>query len=308
MSRATRNQEKNYAALNKKEKRRRKRGSRGAIIIALLTLALVAFLVAYFYQGYQDLLGRPYSNLLQDDSWGRWQGVDYTENDDGTMSINRDRYYAPHMMTYLQTAEAPQEVAVIKARMALDRFTGQALNLITSYTPSGAISLIIKRDGSNRYQLGLLTGHDQDPALGSSSFGEGSNWQDVYLVLDGRENMAYGYVNGNREVSMDWNGTVYPLMEIWLGSFWVGGNNNFGVPVGQFIEYVTVGDENYILANQSFLEYARRELESNPWLWAPGGLAAAGLLYLLLLLLIALARRTKQGDLTDYYWEEQERA
>ncbi len=299
MNKKSRNQPPDSTAPKNEGKRRKKRGRSGIIIIALLTLALAAFLVVYFYQGYRDLQGRPYSSYLQDDSWSRWEGVDNTERDDGTISISRDRYYAPHMMTYLQTTEAPQEVIVVKVRMALERFTGQALNLVTAYTPSGEVSLIIKREGETRYQLGLLTDHSATPALGNSSFGEGSNWQDIYLVLDGRKKMAYGYLDGTRQVSMAWNGTVYPLMEIWLGSFWVGGNNNFGVPVGLLIKYVTVSDENYLAANQSFQEYLWREMENRTWLWAPGGLAAAGLLYLLFFLPAAIVRRPKQDEPAD---------
>lgn len=266
------------------------------LLIALLVLLLVAGSAIYLYRGYNlqhQADPAPGSNLLAD-GWQRWEGVDHSLQEDGSVAIKRGEFYAPYLMLELQKDEVPGEVAVIGARMKIEGFSGQAYTLLTAYTVSGPVALVVSRAEGDRCRLGIAGTVDQAPHYAGSAFLE-QTWHDLQLVLDDREGMVYAYLDGKREVSTEWGGPLYPLREIWLGAFWVGGSSAFGVPVNQVVATVTLGDEMLLPADRTFGQFFSDRFTEGPWLKVITVLIALALVAEVLLLAGRRQRRHNYG-------------
>jgi len=269
------------------------------LVIALLVLLLVAGTTLYLYRGYnlqQPAAPEPGSNLLAE-SWQRWEGVDHNLQEDGSVRISREEYYAPHLMLHLKRDEVPGEVAVISARMKVESFSGQAYTLLTAYTVSGPVALVVSRAEGDRYRLGIAGAVDSAPHYAESAFQE-QTWFDLQLVLDEREGLVYVYLDGKREVRAEWGDPLYPLREIWLGAFWVGGSSAFGVPVNQVVAAVSLGDEKQLPAGSTFGQYFSDLFAAGPWLKIVAMLIATALVAEVLL----LAGRRKRRQDHDRAW------
>lgn len=252
------------------------------IIIILLLIFLVSSSIIYMkYHKLTSVTPETYYDVTD---WSNWEGVDY-EIKDHRLLLKRYKYYAPYAMTRILPENSPQEIAVIKVSVAVTKFTDSSYTILTAYTPSGSLSLITDTTG----RVGITRSPDEFPEYSRDRVIT-SKKHDLHFVINTPESIASIYVDGTHAITADWDGYLYPLQEIWLGSFWVGGQTGYGAPLDVTVEGLTVGDENLLFQDYSIYQF----LKDNPlYLFIP--------LILLILICITcyLLDRSRKKDLAN---------
>ncbi len=297
------------------EQKKKKRLKTIAWIVALLLLLFWGAYITYKYMELRNMEPRIY--VENDNKWTGWYGLDHNI-EEGTVRISRVRYVAPNLHYYFELDEISelQEVAVLKVEMQLDRFINSVFSLLTIFSPAGNVSVIVDKQG----RIGLVGGPEGEPEWSERRI-QLERPYDLYLFLDQPNNQVSAYIGGRDDrfglrkliekipflnerfgnrvgvtnvVSIDRNFTVYPLQDVWLGCVWIGGNNDFGAPLGYEIYGFAVGDEDLIIANYSLAELLRALLRDNVWLWIPPILAI--LIILVLLVIRFIVKRKKKRE------------
>ena len=230
-----------------------------ALFIIALLLIGGGFIYIYFdYLALKET--EPIIYYENDNEWSGWQGMDETIAE-GTLSINRQIYYAPHAMYYFTLDQVPQINAAIKMNTRVKGFTSRVYSIVTLFFPGGNVSLVTDKD----YRLGLMSGPQGDITY-SDKGALSDELHDLYLFLDEPNGEISVYVDGNRVLSKERDFIVYPLQEVWIGSVWVGGGNDLGVGLGHDVKSFILSDESIILANYTYGETLRQNLREKEWL------------------------------------------
>lgn len=217
------------------------------IIIVLLLIFLVSSTIACIeYRKLRSVTPEIYYDVTD---WSDWEGVDY-KIEDQRLILSRYKYYAPCAMTRILPEDSPQETAVIKTSITVTKFTDSNYTILTTYNPSGSLSVIISVSG----RLGIVQSPDEFPEY-SNTKELTDKKHDLYFVLNTPESIASIYIDGTHVITNEWDGYLYPLQEVWLGSFWVGGRIGYGAPLDVAMDSFTIGDENLLFQNYSIYQF-----------------------------------------------------
>lgn len=152
------------------------------------------------------------------------------------MVLSVREYAAPHLKARLPPG-VPEDF-VLRVRVFVGRFTGEAVVLAAAASPAGEVAVVLGRDG----RVGIATGLFSPPQYGGRADVAG-RWVDVYLRVGG--GFAEVYVDGRRVARAEVAGMGSP-MEVWLGALWLGGAGGYGAPIDIRYREVVVGKDGML--------------------------------------------------------------
>lgn len=81
-----------------------------------------------------------------------------------------------------------------------------------------------------------------------------NRWQDVYLYYDSGKKAIYIYNGESLATKIEYKAFTSPLQEVWLGSIWIGGGENYGPPINILYDEISISNRG-ILPKPSFIQY-----------------------------------------------------
>lgn len=231
------------------------------IFLGILVFIFLTTFIFYLINWYKYIKEIPDEHIYFietfDEGTKNWEGVDFSLEDDESdvdknVNLSRKKYLAPHLMYKLPTEFSPPESYVFRFHVKVTSFSNDAVTLGTLWFSTGPIAIVADKNG----RLGIGTNLFSQPIYASKSAKvlEKDKWNIIDIQFDNKSNKYILYLNGNKIMSNDYLGETYPVQEIWLGTVWVKGAGNYGVPTNISYDNIILANEG-ILKKPSFFKY-----------------------------------------------------
>jgi hypothetical protein len=244
---------------SKSTKKKKKKKKKKRLLFPILLLLLLCFFgyLYYSYQKYLTTIGSPeiyYSAPFTDEpkDWvmydANWLDTYYAQ--EGTVKLERNEYFSPHMMTTDKLDAIPSDTFVYHIRTRMNSFTSSAITLTTLYFPTGPLTIVVNKD----HQIGISNDFHAKPEYSNVSEIKKDTWEDIYVHVNGLNNEVTVFLDNEKILTVPWKGETFPLQEIWLGSIWVGNVADYGVSQDIAFDEIKIGNEA-LLPKPTFITY-----------------------------------------------------
>lgn len=249
--------------IRRKEIRKAKEKSRYRRILVTLVISFIAVFFNLMINWWNCIREIPsekvYFSENFNDSMDRWESLDgklINENNEDSsekyVKLSVNKYFAPHLKHEMAENETPPDSFVFKFKVRVSNFTGEAITLGTLSFATQPIVIVANQDR----QVGIAHDMFTNPIYSNNLKGrlKKDEWQDVYVMVDGRKQTLTVYINNSKAISESFKDITYPLKQIWLGTIWVKGGGNYGAPMDVSFDDVTIGNEG-ILYRPTLIQY-----------------------------------------------------
>lgn len=219
------------------------------ILFRIILIIIVLFFIIEFiaWQLYLSSFPKKVDWYSEDFTNGidQWRCLDATyllENHDerGVLKLSKNSYFAPSAMKSIDITHMGQESFVFYFRVYSASFLGDVVNLGSLSYATGELSIVEKNNG----YLGLATNMMEKATFSTNKKAKlhDNQWNDIYLYYDNSRKLIRLYNDKNLVLTIKDFTISMPLNEIWLGSIWIVGEENYGAPTD--IEYSFVNISN----------------------------------------------------------------
>lgn len=229
----------------------------GVSIISLIVLFFSIELISYvlYRSSFPDRVDWFYDDFstgMED-----WTGLDAnyqqtSKEASGVVILAKDKYFAPSIMRSLNLTEMGQESFVYHFRVYVSSFQGDAMTLGVVTYASGLFTIVENEDGYLGISTDLMA--EAEFSKNRNARVEKDTWQDIYFYYNNDANTIKLYNGKDRALILKNQTVSMPLSEIWLGSIWIGGTENYGAPMGVEYDDVSISNQG-ILPRLNFWEY-----------------------------------------------------
>jgi len=146
--------------------------------------------------------------------------------------------YAVHRV---RAEEQPTGSFVFEFHVKLVRFTMGAVTIAALVFPTGSVAVVVSRDG----RVGLAFDLFEPPTYGMLRLRMGE-WQKIQIHMDYENERIRLYLNDELALEEGLRGRRPPLLELWLGTIWLGGAGNYGMMMECYFDDVLLGDESLV--------------------------------------------------------------
>lgn len=228
------------------------------ILICIITLIVILFAgwtwtivtfpdkKVYFYESFNDGI----------DGWENIDAELITEiqegKSNGSVKLASKKYLSPYLIYNFPNGQSPPDNFVWHFKVRQSSFTSNSMTLGALCFSTKPIVLIIDKEG----RVGVSHHIFSPPKYASKLTTKLSKaqWQDVYVDIDSKKQQLTIYIDEQKVLSQPYKELTYPLQKVWLGTIWVGGSENYGIPLDVSFDDVTIGNKG-LLPKPSFPEY-----------------------------------------------------
>lgn len=229
------------------------------ILVGIVIIGVIA--IMWFIHTHNQPKPKVYFSSSFDDGISMYKTLDATwkplsdNSKKGIVTLSTKEYAAPYLMIPLTLEQNPPNSFVFHIKTYIASYTNEAINVGTLVYPTGSISIVTNQDE----QVGVSNNLFAKPFYSNTAALKRDRWNDIYAYVDTKNSEISIYINSKLVLSREFEDTIYPVQEIWLGSIWLYGGGRYGAPKNVQFSYVQLGNEG-ILPKPTIIEYIQNNL------------------------------------------------